>query len=203
MQTEDIRNIAVIGAGLMGHGIAQIFASRGYDVHLLDVKDELLPKAVANIRSNLSRMASKGVGSESDIEAIIGRIKTTTSMNEATSKAQLVFEAVLENRELKQRVFQDLDQLCPPETILATNTSVISITEIAAKARRRDRILGTHFWNPPYMIPLVEVVKGRDTSEEAMETTYHLLKNAGKHPVKVMKDVPGFVGNRLQHAMWR
>jgi len=203
MQAEDIRNISVIGAGLMGHGIAQIFASKNYNVHLLDVKGELLSKAVENIRLNLSMMARKGVGLESGIDIIISRIKTTTNMGEATSDAQLVIEAVTENLELKQKVFQDLDQLCPPQTILATNTSVISITEIAAKARNRGRILGTHFWNPPYIIPLVEVVKGRETSEEAVETTYHLLKNAGKYPVKVMKDVPGFIGNRLQHALWR
>jgi 3-hydroxybutyryl-CoA dehydrogenase len=203
MQAEDVRNVSVIGAGLMGHGIAQIFASKDYHVHLLDVKDELLSKALQNIRLNLSIMAQKGVVLESEIDTVISRIKTTTNMAEAASEAQLVIEAVTENLELKQKLFQDLDRLCSPETILATNTSVMSITEIAAKARRRERILGTHFWNPPYMIPLVEVVKGRETSEEAVETTYQLLKNAGKHPVKVMKDVPGFVGNRLQHALWR
>jgi 3-hydroxybutyryl-CoA dehydrogenase len=203
MQAEDIKNIAVIGAGLMGHGIAQIFASGNYHVHLLDVESELLSKALQDIRSNLSMMARKAVIAESAVDTIISRIKTTTNMTEAASDAQLVIEAVPENLELKQKVFHDLDQLCSPETILATNTSVISITEIAAKARRKERILGTHFWNPPYMIPLVEVVKGRETSEEAMETTYQFLKNAGKHPVKVMKDVPGFVGNRLQHALWR
>ena len=193
----------MIGAGLMGHGIAQFFASKNYNVHLLDVKDELLSKAVENIRVNLSMMARKAIIPGSVVDTVISRIKTTTNMAEATSDAQLVIEAVNENLELKQKVFQDLDQLCPPETILATNTSVISITEIAAKARRRERILGTHFWNPPYMIPLVEVIKGKETSEEAVETTCHILKNAGKHPVKVMKDVPGFIGNRLQHALWR
>ena len=203
MQAGDVRNISVIGAGLMGHGIAQIFAARNYSVHLLDIKGELLSKAVENIRSNLSMMAKKGVISESEIDTVISRIKTTTNMGEATSDAQLVIEAVTENLDLKQKVFQDLDQLCPQETILATNTSVFSITEIASEARRRERILGTHFWNPPYIIPLVEIVKGRETSEEAVETTYQLLKNAGKHPVKVMKDIPGFVGNRLQHALWR
>jgi len=203
MQAEDITNICMIGAGLMGHGIAQVFASKNYNVRLLDVKAELLSKAIENIRSNLSIMARKGVGLESEIEAIISRIKTTTSMDEATSDAQLVIEAVPESLELKQKIFQDLDRLCPSETILATNTSVISPTEIAAKARNRERILGTHFWNPPYLIPLVEVVKGKETSEEAVETTYYVLKNAGKHPVKVMKDVPGFIANRLQHALWR
>ena len=203
MKPENIRNISVIGAGFIGHGIAQVFAAKNYNVHLLDVKDEILSKAVENIRSNLTTMARKGIGLESEIETTINRIKTTTDLSEATSEAQLIIEAVPENLELKQEVFQDLDRLCPPETILATNTSVMSITEIAAKARRRDRILGTHFWNPPFIIPLVEVVKGKETSDEVMETTYQVMKNAGKHPVKCMKDVPGFIANRLQHALWR
>jgi len=203
MKAEGIRNISVIGAGFIGPGIAQIFASKRYGVRLMDIKDELLPKAVGNIRSNLSLMAKKGFLPESEIDAIMSRIKITTDMGEATSDVQLVIEAVTENLELKQQVFRDLDQLCPPETILATNTSVMSITEIASKARRRERILGTHFWNPPYLIPLVEVIKAAETSDETVETTYQFLKAVGKHPVKVMKDVPGFIANRLQHALWR
>ena len=203
MKAEDIRNVAVIGAGMIGPGIAQVFAAKNYQVCLLDIREEILLKAIDNVRSNLSMMVQKGVALESEIERITSRIRTTTNVAEAASEAQLVIEAVTENLELKQEVFQDLDRLCSPDAILATNTSVISITEIAAKARRRQRILGTHFWNPPYIIPLVEVVKGKETSDETMETTCQLLKNAGKHPVKVMKDVPGFVGNRLQHALWR
>jgi 3-hydroxybutyryl-CoA dehydrogenase len=148
-------------------------------------------------------MARKGLLADSEIDTILGKIKTTTDMGEATSDVQLVIEAITENLELKQNVFRDLDQLCPPDTILATNTSVISITEIAAKTRRQERIVGTHFWNPPYLIPLVEVIKGEKTSDEVVEITYQLLKSAGKYPVKVMKDVPGFIGNRLQHALWR
>jgi len=203
MKAEDISNVAVIGAGMIGPGIAQVFAAKNYQVCLLDIREEILLKAIENVRSNLSMMVQKGVALESEIERITSRIRTTTNVAGAVSEAQLVIEAVTENLELKQEVFQDLDRLCSPDAILATNTSVISITEIAAKARRRERILGTHFWNPPYIIPLVEVVKGKETSDETMETTWQLLKNAGKHPVKVMKDVPGFVGNRLQHALWR
>jgi 3-hydroxybutyryl-CoA dehydrogenase len=203
MKAEGIRNISVIGAGFIGPGIAQLFASKRYAVRLMDIKDELLPRAIADIRSSLSLMSKKGLLPEGEIDTIIGRIKTTTDIGEATSDVQLVIEAVTENLELKQRVFQDLDKLCPPETILATNTSVISITEIASKAYRRERILGTHFWNPPYIIPLVEVIKAKETSEETLEITYQFLKAVGKHPVKVMKDVPGFIANRLQHALWR
>jgi len=121
----------------------------------------------------------------------------------AAAKAHFVVEAVLEDLDLKQKIFQDLDALCPKKTILATNTSVISITEIAEKSRKRERILGTHFWNPPYLIPLVEVIRGNDTSSQAIDETFDLLKSVHKHPVRVNKDVPGFVGNRLQHALWR
>jgi 3-hydroxybutyryl-CoA dehydrogenase len=200
---KDIENISVIGAGLMGHGIAQVFAIKGYPVTLMDLRDELLSKAIENIRSNLTLMAQKGIGHPDHIEAAIDRIKTTVDLKDAAAEAQFVVEAVSEDLELKQEVFQDLDSVCPGETILATNTSVISITEIAQKARDRERIVGTHFWNPPYLIPLVEVVRGQDTSDEAMDVTFELLKYLGKHPVRVNKDVPGFVGNRLQHALWR
>jgi 3-hydroxybutyryl-CoA dehydrogenase len=203
MKAEDISNIAVIGAGMIGPGIAEIFAARNYPVCLLDLREEILSKAIESIRLNLSMMAQKGLVQKSEIDTVISRIKTTTDMAEAASEAQLVIEAVTENLELKQKIFQDLDRLCSPEAILATNTSVISVTEIASKAYQRERIVGTHFWNPPYIIPLVEVVKGKNTSEKTLETTYQFLKNAGKHPIKVMKDAPGFVGNRLQHALWR
>jgi 3-hydroxybutyryl-CoA dehydrogenase len=195
--------IGVIGAGLMGHGIAQIFAIQGYTVALMDVKEELLSKALDGVRSNLTLMAEKGIGSREDIDPALSRIKTTVDMAEAADGAECVIEAVFENLELKQKIFQDLDALCPEETILATNTSVISITEIAEKSRHRERVVGTHFWNPPYLIPLVEVIRGKDTADWTMERTYDLLKEVGKHPVRVNKDVPGFVGNRLQHALWR
>lgn len=198
-----IEKIAVIGAGLMGHGLAQIFAVHGYPVKLMDIKEDLLDKAIENVRFNLTLMAEKGIGNPDDVEPAIRRIKTTADLEEAAAGAQFVVEAVLENLELKQNIFKDLDAICPDDTILATNTSVISITEIAEKAKIRERILGTHFWNPPHLLPLVEVIRGKDTSDETMDTTYGLLKQVGKHPVRVNKDVPGFVGNRLQHALWR
>jgi 3-hydroxybutyryl-CoA dehydrogenase len=202
IKAEDISTVAVVGAGLMGHGIAQIFASHNYEVRLLDITPEILEKAIGNIRSNLSMMVKSGLISEEEIDTIIGKIKTTTSMDDV-KKAQLIIEAATENLRLKQDVFQELDNICPSDTILTTNTSVIRVGEIAAKARYQERILGTHFWNPPYLIPLVEVVKGDNTSTEAIETTNYLLRSIGKHPVTVMKDVPGFIGNRLQHALWR
>jgi len=197
------KKLAVIGAGLMGHGIAQIFAVHGHPVSLMDIEDTVLSGAVESIRANLALMAQKGIGSQDRIEPAIQRIRTTTDLAEAVSHAQFVVEAVLENLDLKQDVFKDLDALCPPDTILATNTSVISITEIAKKSTHRGRIVGTHFWNPPYLIPLVEVIRGDETDQEAVDRTFDLLQKVGKHPVRVHKDTPGFVGNRLQHTLWR
>ncbi len=199
----NIKNIAVIGAGFMGHGIAQVFAVKGYSVTLMDLSEDLLAGAIENIRSNLSIMAENGIGTEKDIDPAVSRIKITTDTAEAVSEADFVVEAVSENSDLKQKVFKELDSLCQRDAILATNTSVISITEIASKAEFRNRIVGTHFWNPPYLIPLVEVIRGEDTSVDTMERTFSLLESVGKHPVRVNKDVPGFVANRLQHALWR
>ncbi len=198
-----LENIAIIGAGLMGHGIAQIFALHGHPVTLMDLQDDLLSHAIENIHANLSLMAQKGIVASAEIQPAIQRIKTTTDLKEAAFQAQFVVEAVLEKLELKQEIFQDLDSLSPPDTILATNTSVISITQIAQKSKHRSRIVGTHFWNPPYLIPLVEVIRGAETDPKVVEKTYDLLQRVGKHPVRVHQDVPGFVGNRLQHALWR
>lgn len=198
-----IENITVIGAGLMGHGISQVFAKEGYAVTLMDLNQDLLSDALKNIRSNLIVMADNNIGTYDDIDTVISRIKTTTDITEATLRADFVVEAVSENLDIKQKIFKELDTLCPRDTILATNTSVISITEIASKSKFRDRIVGTHFWNPPYLIPLVEVVRGDDTSDETMVKAFSLLQSVGKHPVRVNKDVPGFVANRLQHALWR
>ena len=199
----EVKKVGIIGAGLMGHGIAQVFAVHGYAVTLMDVKDDLLYLAVQNIRSNLTLMANHGIGKKEDIEPAIKRIRTTVEMEEAAKGVDFVVEAVLEDLSLKQQIFRDLDAYCPADTILATNTSVISITEIAEKSSKKERILGTHFWNPPYLIPLVEIIRGKETKAEIMDRTYELLQKVGKHPVRVQKDVPGFVGNRLQHALWR
>lgn len=198
-----MEKIAVIGAGLMGHGIAQIFALEGFNVGLSDIQADALDSAVDNLRANLALLAEHGIASKDAIEPAVARITTTTDMAEAVQGASLVIEAVVENLELKQNIFRDLDAVCPEQTILASNTSVISITEIAAKTRHKGRVVGTHFWNPPYLIPLVEVVRGDETADDTMDRTLDVLKRVGKRPVRVNKDVPGFVGNRLQHALWR
>jgi 3-hydroxybutyryl-CoA dehydrogenase len=195
--------ITVIGAGLMGHGIAQIFAAHGHPVWLHDANPDILNSAKDRVCANLTNMAEHGVTLGASIDEIVDRIRTTGSLDTACAEAEFVFEAVFENLELKQQIFADLDRLCPVETILCSNTSVISITEIAKRARNRQRIVGTHFWNPPYLIPLVEVVRAAESADECLRATYELLTRVGKHPVYVQKDVPGFVGNRLQHALWR
>ncbi|HLA98825.1 MAG TPA: 3-hydroxyacyl-CoA dehydrogenase family protein [Anaerolineales bacterium] len=195
--------IAVIGAGLMGHGIAQVFACNGHSVWLVDSDQEALISARERVRTNLANMAEKGIDFGASIEAILDHIHPTPDMEAACQGSDFVFEAVYEDLGLKQRIFADLDRVCPPQTALCSNTSVISITEIAEKATHRQRIVGTHFWNPPYLIPLVEVVHAAETASWCTAKTYALLARVGKHPVHVYKDVPGFVGNRLQHALWR
>jgi 3-hydroxybutyryl-CoA dehydrogenase len=203
MKAEEINHVALLGAGMVGHGLALHFAKAGYDVSLYSRTQQTLDKAIENIASNLPALLQGRADGEDEIRKIISRINTTRNMDEAVAKAPIIIESVAEDLRVKQDLFKELDQMCPKDVILTTNTSVISITAIASEAKNRDRIIGTHFWFPPYLIPLVEVVKGEDTSDETMETTYQFMKMAGKYPIKCLKDVPGFVANRLQHALWR
>jgi len=203
MKAEEMNHVALLGAGMVGYGLALHFAKAGYQVSLYSRTQQTLDKAIENIRTNLPALLQGQAGIEGEMEKIISRIKTTRNMDEAVAEAQIVIESVAEDLKVKQDLFKELDQMCSRDVILATNTSVISITAIASKAKNRDRIVGTHFWFPPYLIPLVEVVKGKDTSDETMEITYQFMKKTGKHPIKCLKDVPGFVANRLQHALWR
>jgi 3-hydroxybutyryl-CoA dehydrogenase len=188
---------------MVGHGLALHFAKAGCQVSLYSRTQQTLDKAIESIEANLRVLLQGQASVEDEAKKIISRIRTTRNLNEAVAKAPIIIESVAEDLKVKQDLFRELDQMCPGDVILATNTSVISITAIASKAEKRDRIIGTHFWFPPYLIPLVEVVKGKDTSDETMETTYQFMKKAGKHPIKCLKDVPGFVANRLQHALWR
>src|SRR6266480_4578001 len=187
--------IAVIGAGLMGHGIAQVFALAGHDVSIQDSVAANLDSAKARIRANLRDLGD-------DLSAV-ERVRPTAGLAEAVREADYVVEAVLEDLPLKQKLFAEIERNVPPHTILASNTSVIPITQIMEGLRDRSRALGTHWWNPPYLVPLVEVVGMQWTSQQAIDWTIDLHKAAGKMPVHVKKDVPGFVGNRLQHALWR
>lgn len=195
--------IAIVGAGLMGVGIAQIFAGAGHEVVLQDAVPAALERAPAALRANLTFLAENGLGVPDDVGPAVARVSVTPDLPAAVEGAEFVVECVYEDLELKQSVFAQLDEACPPRTILCTNTSVMSPTAIAARAKRKERVVGTHFWNPPYLIPLVEVVRTADVTDEAVARTMALLRSVGKHPIDCRKDVPGFVANRLQHALWR
>ncbi|MDQ7842811.1 MAG: 3-hydroxyacyl-CoA dehydrogenase family protein [Armatimonadota bacterium] len=195
--------VTVVGAGLMGHGIAQVFATAGHDVWLVETDPAARASARDRIRQNLFRMARHALVEDRQIEAVVQRVVPTSDLARACAGCDVVIEAVPEDLSLKQRLFSDLGRYAPPRAVLCTNTSAIRIAEIAASTKGRERVLGTHFWNPPFLIPLVEVVRTEETAEWAVEAVYNLLARAGKHPVRVRRDVPGFIGNRLQHALWR
>ncbi|QAT41753.1 3-hydroxyacyl-CoA dehydrogenase family protein [Aminipila luticellarii] len=198
------KNIAVLGAGKMGLGITQLFASKGYPVKVIYVfDDKKRGNALDILKTNLSVLCENNVIKEQDISDILGRITFTEDMEEAAKSADIIFECILEDLKVKQDYFATLDKLCPENTILASNTSAISITEIAEKAVHKERIIGTHYWNPAYLIPLVEVIKTKYVSDETVKATCKLLEDAGKKPVVVKKDVPGFLANRMQHALFR
>jgi 3-hydroxybutyryl-CoA dehydrogenase len=187
--------IAVIGAGLMGHGIAEVFALAGHDVTIYDAVAASLDSAKARISANLEDLG--------DDPSAVERVTPNADLAAAVRDAEYVVEAVLEDLPLKQKLFVEIERHARPDTILASNTSVIPITRIMEGLRDRSRALGTHWWNPPYLVPLVEVIGTQWTSQAAIDRTMALHKAAGKMPVHVKKDVPGFVGNRLQHALWR
>ncbi|MBN2401498.1 MAG: 3-hydroxyacyl-CoA dehydrogenase family protein [Spirochaetes bacterium] len=196
-------NITIIGSGLMGHGIALVFAAAGHQVNLVDVDETNLKNALVHIKENLKNMSKSGIKFKKPVDKIISGIKISTDMASACKNADFVFECVFEDMKLKQSIFQKLDAVCGKGAILCSNTSVMSITEIASQSVNKKRILGTHWWNPPYLIPLVEVIRTKDTDESCMKKCYELLSKVGKKPVYVNKDVPGFVANRMQHALWR
>jgi 3-hydroxybutyryl-CoA dehydrogenase len=190
-----MEKIAVIGAGLMGHGIAQVFAVNGHQVAIHDPFPEVLARVPERVRTNLHSLDLD--------ESSVDRISMHSSLEAAAEKADIVFEAAPENLALKQDIFKQLSVATKAGCILASNTSVIPIREIAAKSDDPARILGTHWWNPPYLIPLVEVIQAPGTKSVYIEKCIDLLQRAGKVAVHVKRDVPGFVGNRLQHALWR
>jgi len=187
--------IAVIGAGLMGHGIAQVFALAGHDVTIYDSVQATLDSAKARILTNLNDLGDDRKAAE--------RITPVAELAASVRDADYVVEAVLENLPLKQTLFAEIEQHVRPDTILSSNTSVIPITKIMEGLKRRERALGTHWWNPPFLVPLVEVIETQWTSPQVVDFTIKLHAAAGKKPAHVRKDVPGFIGNRLQHALWR
>ena len=187
--------IALVGAGLMGAGLATVFARGGHHVLITDP----MPQTLATVRERIGRI----VVSLGDTEEIPGRVTPVAGLADAVADVDLVVEAAPEKLELKQRLFVDIEAAARPDAILASNTSVIPISKIMAGVKRKGRALGTHWWNPPYLVPLVEVIQTADTELRIVNDVMALLISLGKVPVHVKKDVPGFVGNRLQHALWR
>lgn len=199
---KQIKNIVICGAGMMGKGIAQVFSScedLNVTIHNRRERDVYGP-----IRQNLQQLRDKGIITDKEIDARLSRISFTTDIeSDAVKNADLIIESVAEEMELKQNLFAKLEGICRQDCILATNTSVMSPTEIFSKIKHKERAVGTHFWNPAYLIPLVEVVKTKNTSDETVNSTVAILKKVGKKPVVCKKDVPGFIANRMQHALWR
>jgi len=187
----------------MGHGIAQLFAQAGFQVTLNDVSLKILEKAIPRIQDCLQRLVNHGIISPEDADEIPDRITITTDLDKAVLKSDYIIEAVVEDLEAKLILLGKVDEKCPTHSIITSTTSSYCVRDMAGALKRPERFLVTHFWNPPYLIPVVEVMPGDATSPEVVETTYKLLEDVGKYPAMVNKDVPGFVGNRLQHALRR
>ncbi len=195
-----MRNISVIGAGTMGNGIAHTFAQFDYQVQLIDISEESLKRGMATITKNLDRMVAKEKISEADKQRTLDNITTQTNLKEGVQNANLVIEAATENLDLKLKIFRDLDSFCSEGTILASNTSSISITQIAAVTSRPEKVIGMHFMNPVPIMKLVEIIKGYNTSSETYEVVKTISEKLNKAPVEV-NDYPGFVANRILMPM--
>lgn len=196
MMNMDVNNVLVIGAGQMGSGIAQVFAQAGFQVTLHDINEEQVKRGLQSIEKLLQRSVSKERMTEEEKEATLARLKTSTELEAAAQDADLVIEAVIENMEIKQKLFKQLDELTPAHTILATNTSSLSITEIAAATNRPEKVIGMHFMNPVPVMKLVEVIRALQTADETYETIVAITKKLYKTAVE-SKDYPGFIANRI------
>ncbi|MGE0210633.1 MAG: 3-hydroxyacyl-CoA dehydrogenase family protein [Parvibaculaceae bacterium] len=196
-----LKTLAVIGNGIIGHGVAQVFAAAGTQVVMVGRNDESLKKALGNIRSSLKDFVTHGLLAEADIEKTLGRIRTSTKLEDA-APADLVIEAVTEDLPLKLDIFGKLDSICPPPAVLASSSGQPA-SALIEKVKHPERVIATHFWYPPQLIPLVEVCAGPKTSADVLKWTCDALKAAGKEPVVIDKEIQGFIGNRLQFAMLR
>ena len=192
----DIKTVTVIGSGTMGNGICHVFAQSGFEVHMMDINQGALDKAIGTIGKNMDRQVSKATLTEEDKTAALGRIKTFTDMAEAVKGANLIIEAATENIDLKIKIFQELDKLAPENAILATNTSSISITRIGSHTKRQGKVIGMHFMNPVPVMKLVEIINGYATESAVTETIVNLSSYLGKVPC-VVNDYPGFISNRI------
>jgi 3-hydroxybutyryl-CoA dehydrogenase len=194
----EVKKVTVIGAGLMGHGIAQVSAQVAkFEVNLVDVKQEFIDKGMAMIKDSLQRFLKKSVITEDQVKETLERIHPTLNLKEAVADADLIIEAIPENLKLKKDLFSEINQESKPEAIFASNTSSISITELASSTNRPEKFCGMHFFNPPQLMKLVEIVRGAKTSDETVNTVFEVAKKMGKEPIVVKKDCPGFVVNRL------
>lgn len=199
---KEIKNVLICGGGMMGKGIAQVFSSKK-DLNIT-VYDKFPVDVHSGIRQNMAALKEKAIVTEDEINERLSRIKFTQDINSNEVKnADIVIECVLEVMEMKQDLFAELENIVSNDTIFCTNTSVMSPTEISKKLKNKSRLVGTHFWNPAFLIPLVEVVKSDYSSDEVAQQVYDILKEVGKKPVICKKDVPGFIANRMQHALWR
>ncbi len=196
----EIKKVTVVGAGTMGSGIAHVLSQNGYLVNLIDINKGVLERALSVIRQNMDRQIKKGLMTEEEREQALARINTFTSLESGAKDADFIIEAATENVKIKKDIFKTLDLTCKPETILATNTSSISITEIASATNRPDKVIGMHFFNPVPVMKLVEIIRGHDTSDETFKITKELAEKLGKVTVEV-KDYPGFVSNRILMPM--
>lgn len=187
----------------MGHGIAQSFAQKAYSVTLYDLNDSILERALSQIRSNMETFVEVGLETKERIEKVLSNIRISIDLKEAVKEAHFIIEAAPEDLILKIDLFEALDRYCFRESILASNTSTLPISEIGKKVKEKERLVITHWFNPPHIIPVVEVVRGETTSEEVFQTSYDLMQKIGKKPVKILKEVPGFLINRIQTAMFR
>lgn len=202
MGTQPLKKAAVLGAGSMGHGIAQMLIMTGTDVTLVDINNEILAKARQNIQSSIDKFVEKRTVNKTDADAAMMRLHTTTDMNEAFKDADLVVEAAPENLEMKRKLFAQIDKVAPKHAILGSNTSTLSITELGKATSRPDKVVGLHFFNPPQLMPLLEIIKGAQTSEETTKFALDLAKKLNKTPVLVKKDVRGFIVNGILAAVF-
>jgi 3-hydroxyacyl-CoA dehydrogenase len=197
MRTMEVRKIAVLGAGLMGHGICQVGAQGGYEVSLRDIEQRFLDNGMAMIKKSLHKFQSKGKLTEQQVAETLNRIHPTLDLKEAVSDADLIVEAAPEKAELKKAIFKEVDMFAPPHAIIASNTSAISITELGSATRRPEKVCGMHFFNPPQLMKLVEIIKGAKSSDETIRTVLDVSHEMGKETVLVKKDCPGFIVNRV------
>ena len=203
MKLADIRNIAVLGSGIMGHGIAQIFLMGGYPVMLFDIEESILETAKARIKNSLALFREVGLIESPADQSALDRLRLTLDLKQATEAADFIIEAIPEDLALKQDLFQQVETLCGPDTIVASNTSSLTLKDIGVRVKNKKRLIITHWFNPPQLVPTVEVVKGDETIDEVVDITCILLEKIKKAPVRINREIPGFLVNRIQIAMAR